>query len=76
MWISETYIYTLCACSRLFKGWTPNTGQVGPPAMTSGHGSLAIYWTTQYVISILGQIGDTEQFQALIDEGGPFVTGF
>ncbi|KAJ5306955.1 hypothetical protein N7508_005970 [Penicillium antarcticum] len=31
---------------------------------------------TRYVVSILGQIGENECFQELLEEGGPFVTDF
>ncbi|EAW07590.1 uncharacterized protein ACLA_023040 [Aspergillus clavatus NRRL 1] len=31
---------------------------------------------TRYVVSVLGQIGETEEFQELLEEGGAFVTDF
>ncbi|KAJ5786238.1 uncharacterized protein N7503_011450 [Penicillium pulvis] len=31
---------------------------------------------TRYVVSILGQIGENEEFQKLLEDGGPFVSDF
>jgi hypothetical protein len=46
-----------------------------PP--TYGHkvDSLRTF-VTRYIVSVLGQIGENECFQELLEEGGPFVSDF